>query len=309
MGRRRAGRGDARGEPERAGASRLAGLRAAGVTRISLGVQSLRDAGARGARPRAQRGGGARRLRGGAGGGVREREHRPHLRHPGPVGGGLGRWADGGDRAPAGPPEPLCAAAGAGAGRVGGAATRRRPALAATPRGAPGRRARRRAVRARRVDAGGRGIPALRAQLVGATGPRGTPQRGLLGARAVHRHRRRRAFLRRARGGPGTRATSTPTWNAQRRGSGRSPAARSSTSRRARSRPSRSGCGASTACRARHSRPSSGRSRSTGSGRGRRRHVARPAGRRRDAMRLSGQGRLLANEVLVGFAPASAGAR
>ena len=67
------------------------GWRAAGVNRISLGAQTFHEptlkldgAPARAGRPRA-------RLRGGAGGGDRQREHRPDLRGAGAAGARLGR--------------------------------------------------------------------------------------------------------------------------------------------------------------------------------------------------------------------------
>ena len=58
---------------------RFRGYRAAGVTRLSIGVQSFDDAKLRRARPRPRRGAGARRDRRGAGG-VRHLQHRPDVR-------------------------------------------------------------------------------------------------------------------------------------------------------------------------------------------------------------------------------------
>ena len=62
---------------------RLAGYRAAGVSRISLGVQSLDDASCR-ARPAARRAAGAARVRRRARGGLRRRQRGPDLRAAGP---------------------------------------------------------------------------------------------------------------------------------------------------------------------------------------------------------------------------------
>src|SRR5438093_8718096 len=80
---------------------------------------------------------------------------------------------------------------------MGSAATTRRPALAATNGGAPGRRAGGGPVPAGRGAPGCCRLPPLRALLVGPTGVRVPPQLGLLGAAALHRHWRRGTLVRR----------------------------------------------------------------------------------------------------------------
>ena len=168
------------------------------MTRISLGVQSLRDEElaslARGHSAGEARGtfAAARCSR------VRGRQHRSHLRHRRPDARRLARWARAGDRARAGPCQLLCPPAGAGARRVGSA--RRGPARCA---GATGWRDRQDDELA--AEQYGlaeellavRGLRPLRAELVGAARAREPAQRGLLGSPPLHRNRRGSALVRR----------------------------------------------------------------------------------------------------------------
>ena len=203
--------------PSRREAPDWAGLRAAGVTRISLGVQSLRDEELR-ALARGHTAGEAREAFAAARAAGFDNVSIDLIY--GIPGQSLANWRDGLDAAIAlGPDHISCYALQLALAPDEWAAPPG-PARCAGASGwpAPGRRARRRAVPAGRGGARRGRLPALRAELVGAArdGSRGTTRRTGRGVRtpASVRGRTRTTVRTSARGTPATSTRTSPPWRA-----------------------------------------------------------------------------------------------
>ena len=211
-------RGHPRGQPQLPRDARLGGP-AGGRREPHLArhpVAARRGAPRPGSRP--DRGRGAGCLRGGAGGGLRERVDRPHLRHS-----RASRWPTGatacGARSRSSPDHLSLYALQLALAPDEWAAPPRPGALRWRQRMVPRQDDGLAAAQYQLAEELLGRAPAIghyELSLVGAAGLRVAPQLGLLGAAAVHRDRRRRALVRRRSRAPGTSATSTDTWRAPR---------------------------------------------------------------------------------------------